>query len=88
MRAKITKYKSTGKWYSDEIIEAPEKYRTDILSFIKIYYANYDGHIAVFELMEDGHEQPIRLVTKFEMVQFPAALEGVLRDNKTNNWYK
>lgn len=90
MKLLITKYKSTGKWYTNETIEITREESFDVRQTIISKYKDYDGYITVFEIEEDGFEQPIRLVTKEELSSFEYVMKKMIsaQQSQTEKWPK
>lgn len=78
MKLKLEKYKSTGKWYTNETIEITKEESFDVRQTVINKYKGYDGYITVFEIQEDGFEQPIRLITKEELSTFEDVMEKMM----------
>lgn len=71
MRLLITRYKSTGKYYDELSIIAPESTYLDNTA-LKIVretepIKKWDGYITIHEVQADGFELPIRLLTNSEL---------------------
>lgn len=84
---KLTLYKDSGKYYSDDTIYTIEAGYVDVRSLVIEEYKNkWDGYITVHELQEDGHLQPIRLITKEELntLSHPNTTSSIEKRNKEN----
>lgn len=85
MKLLITKYKSTGKWYINETIQITKEESFDVRQTVINKYRGYDGYITIFEIHEDGFEQPIRLVTKEELSTFEDVMEKMISSQQSQS---